>query len=80
MFFLELIQWSRKNVEDSTTLLTFVKLVEKNLLKLRPRENETHIFQVWEKEIKVVREIKNKLTKKISIQPTKLRKGSFLKT
>lgn len=62
-----MIQWCRKEVTNNTTLLIFVKLIEKNLAKLRPRETEEQIYAVWSKEIKVVKEIKIKIEKRVDI-------------
>ena len=55
VFFLEMVQWCRKTISNYNTLLIFVKLIEKNLAKLKPEVDQEQIFTVWEKELKVVR-------------------------
>lgn len=56
-----MVQWCRKTISNFSTLLIFVKLIEKNLVKLKPEVDQEQIFAVWEKELKVVREIKKKI-------------------
>jgi hypothetical protein len=58
----------------------FVDLVHKNLLRLRPKEKEEQIMAVWEKEVRVVKDIKQKIEKRIELTSPRSRgtTGRFL--